>query len=277
MKVIALFILIFSGFATANDKPIRIITLAPHLTEMVFSAGAGDLLVGVVKNSDYPQQAKKLPIIGQHKNVNFEAIIKLNPTLIISWKHSSSAQEIANLKRLGIEVWQTEIKHLTDIPKQIKAIGKKTKRVNIANQEANKLNKILNQLSLSQKKISPELKTKVFYQVWGSPLYTVGKNQFITQAIELCDATNIFGKHPLPAPEVNIESIIKENPDLIILGGNKDRQNQWHKNWLQYPIINAVKNKQIIKIDNSVYQRPTARFIKAIPSLCKNIYPKLHY
>ncbi len=251
-----------------KTKP-RLITLAPHLTEMVYSAGAGNLLVATVNYSDYPKIANKLPIVGDYNQIHIEQIIKLKPSLIIAWKSGNTPQDIQRLKKLGFNVWQTEIKQLSDIPSQIQQIGKKTNQQITANKIAQQLQQILT--TTKQQYQTTTSKPTVFYQIWDKPLYTVGKNQFISQAIQLCGATNLFEQINILAPQVSTEAVIKQNPDLIILGGNQQKQSQWQKNWQQYPTISAVKNKHIIKIKNSLYQRPTARFIKAIPQLCKQI------
>jgi len=269
--IIGLLLIVNSVYCFSETSKPRIITLAPHLTEMVFSAGAGDFLVGVVSYSDYPEQAKTITNIGNYNAINVEAILKQKPTLVLAWDSGDTAKEIDKLEQLGIEVWRTEVGNLSDIPKQIKQIGKRVNRAEIANIEADKLVDILNKLS--QKKDNPKPKT-VFYQVWQKPLHTVGKNQFITQAIELCGAKNIFGHLELPAPKVSIESVLKYDPNIIILGGRKSLQTSWLKKWQKYPSLTAVKKNQIIMVENSVYQRPTARFIRAIPALCRNIYSK---
>ncbi len=261
----------FSSLVFSADKSPRIVSLAPHLTEMIFSAGAGDLLVGVVSYSDFPELAKSIHNIGQYSAINIEEIIKLNPSLIIAWKSGDTAKELNKLEQLGFKVWLTEVENLSDIPKQIKQIGQKTNRTTIANKEAEKLTRILDALANKKHKKAPKT---VFYQVWQKPLYTVGKNQFITQAIELCGAINVFGHLSLPAPKVSVEAVIKHNPDVILLGGRKQLQASWQEKWQEYPSLSAVKNEHIIKMEDSVYQRPTARFIKAIPALCANIYPK---
>lgn len=269
-SLITLTLLVNSTCSFSEPQP-RIISLAPHLTEMIFSAGAGDLLVGVVSYSDYPEQAKSIANVGQYNSINIEAILKQKPTLIIAWQSGDTTKEINKLEQLGIEIWRTEVNKLSDIPKQIKQIGQRTNRSEIANREANKLTVILDKLSAQPTRQNPKT---VFYQVWKKPLYTVGKNQFISQAIKLCGAKNIFEHINQPAPEVSIESVIKHNPDMILLGGRQELQTQWRQDWQKYSSISAVKNKRIINVENSVYQRPTARFIKAIPALCQNIYSK---
>ncbi len=264
-------IFLLPNFAHSNENNIRLISLSPHLTEMVFSAGAAHLLVGVVNFSDYPKQATKLPIVGDFNKVSIEQIIKLQPSLILSWKSGNSLQDINKLKKLGFNVWQTEITELADIPLQIQAIGKKTKQEDTANKVATNLKQILKEV---RQQYIKNTKITTFYQVWNNPLYTVGKNQFISQAIELCGGINIFSNIDILAPQVSIEAIIEKNPELIILGGSTKLQKNWLYKWQRYPIINAVKNNNIIKVDSSILQRPTARFINYLPFLCKNMHKK---
>jgi len=269
LTFLCLFLVIFHAVSkNGNSSAIRIVTLAPHLTEMVYSAGAGHLLVGRDSNSDYPADSLKIPSVGHFNSINIEQIIKLNPTVVLSWKSNNNSKEIKKLGAMGINVIQTEIYSLKDIPEQIITIGKLTGHEKLASKKANSLRKIINELS--EKKSSIPTK-KVFYQIWDQPIYTVGKNQFVSQAIKLCGAKNVFGDHTILAPKVSIEAVIKKNPDIILLGGNQKQHNRWKSNWLNYPSITAVKQNRFINIDNSVFQRPTERFIRTIPALCKSL------
>lgn len=274
MKIILFLLvwLLFSPLLKASEN-IRIVTLAPSLTEMVYSAGAGDLLVGVVSYSDYPKEALSLPLVGNYKTINMEQIIHLNPTLILAWESGNTLKDIQQLRKLGYPVVVTEIKNLADIPNQIEKIGQLTHRQTTAKQMATKLRAVLLKLKKQQPKTKP---TRTFYQVWDKPLYTINGKQFIGQGITLCGGKNIFENLPALAPQVSIESVIQHDPELILLGSNKNVQQNWRKSWQQYPVITAVKNNRISSLEASLYQRPTARFINALPALCRLIKETLN-
>lgn len=256
-----------AGSSTTPPKH-RIISLSPHLTELVYSAGAGQYLVGVSDYSDFPLQAKNLPSVGNSNAINIEAILALKPDLIIAWQSSSRPQDIAQLKAFGLNVWQTKITTLEDIPKLITKIGQQTNTVDVANQKAKELTQILKQLTLRYKN---KQKITAFYEVWQKPLITINGKQFISLGMNICGAKNAFADLPTLAAEINTESVIQRNPTVLLIGGQKAFQNDWKKQWLNYPFLDAVKNQQIYLLNNDLYQRPTARFIENLPDLCKLI------
>ena len=106
-----------------NNPAQRIISLAPHAVENIFSAGAGDKLVGVMAYSNFPDAAKTLPIIGSYESINFEKIIELNPDLIIAWESGNSDTSIKRLQELGFTVYIDHPTSLKDVAKSIRDIG----------------------------------------------------------------------------------------------------------------------------------------------------------
>jgi len=246
----------------------RIISLAPHITELVYSAGAGEKLVGVVEHSDFPMAARKLPIVGNSTTINIESIIKLAPDLIIAWKSGNRIQDIERLQSLGFGVWQTEIHQLEDIPNFIKTIGEKAGTIKTAHLKSSEL---LNILKSTKRKYLNQMAINAFYEIWHQPLMTMNGKQFISLALETCQANNIFSDLPLLASEVNLESVIQRDPQVILLGGESAFQESWYQDWLRYTELKAIKNQQIYKLDNDKYQRPTARLIEVLPELCKTI------
>ena len=272
---ITLFFAVTTGFgfsATYAEPAQRIISLAPHLTEMVYSAGAGDKLVGVVNYSDFPEDALSKPIVGSYNAINIERIIELQPDLILSWQSGNRLQDNQRLQdlqqQLGFTVIESEVKKLSDIPRLIKQIGQLAGTETIAQKQAEELQEKLADIKANYADRQP---VSVFYQIWNKPLITPGKNQFITQGIELCGAQNIFNDIGSLTGQVAVETVLLRNPQVLLLGGRKEMQREWIKSWQTYKQITAVANKQIFMLNNDLYQRPTARFINALPALCQQI------
>ncbi|WP_232504012.1 cobalamin-binding protein [Thiomicrospira microaerophila] len=257
---------------TLQAQPIetaqRIISLAPSLTELVYSAGAGAQLVGVVHYSDYPEDALNKPRIGRYNALNFERIIELNPDLILAWASGNKPQDIARLQHMGFKVLVRDTQKLADIPRLIAEIGHLTGNSYTANAEAQRLKDQLSQLSQDYQHASP---IRVFYQVWHQPLITVNGEQFIGQAIRLCGGVNIFADQAALAPQVSREAVIKANPNLILLGGMGDMQQAWLGHWQAIPFLQASQNQHITSLNADQYQRPTARLIDGLASLCQLI------
>lgn len=257
-------LLIWSPLALAE----RVISLAPHLTEMMYSAGAGSQLVGVVEYSDFPPEAKTLPLVGGYSNPNYEKILSLKPDVVLFWQNGNQTKTIQRLKQLGIDVIGFQDQTLDAIPETILKLGKRFGTQSHATPIAQALKK---QLSELRETYQQQSKVTTFYQIWDKPLITVGRHQFIDEAITLCGGQNIFNDQTQPAPQVSLESVLKRNPQIILLGGQKNIQTTWQKHWQQYPQLQAVKNHQIHKLNADLYQRPTARLINALPALCETL------
>lgn len=259
-------LLLSNGINAASYQ--RVITLSPHLTEMVYSAGAGSKLVGAIAYSNYPASAKTLPVVGTYNTLNLEKIIQLNPDLILAWQSSNQPKALERLQQLGFKVELFEPRKLSDIPRDIKRIGTLLNTSQIAELTANQL---ITTLKTIKRQYQGLTKVRFFYQIWDDPMMTVNGKVFISQAIETCGAENIFAQQKILAPEVDTETVLKRNPDVILLGGEDTVQKVWYQNWLKWSHINAVKNKQIYLINTNHFQRPTARLINHLPELCQRI------
>ncbi len=251
----------------------RIIALSPHLTEMVATAGGLDQLVGVVSYSDYPQAAQKLPLVGSYNAINFEAILQLQPDIILAWQGGNRNQDIIRLKQLsqqlGFKLFLSHPQKLQDIPQEIKAIGKLIGTEKTAQVHAQTLLQILN---TQQQRYAKVPWVTAFYEIWHHPLMTINGQHFISQAMAVCHAKNSFADLKPIAGEVSIEAVIQRNPDIILLGGDQQKQQRWLTDWQRrYPIIKAVKQHHLIPLNADLYQRPTARLIQALPQLCQKI------
>lgn len=246
----------------------RIVSLAPHITEMLFSAGAGDKVVGVVSYSDYPQAALQIDNVGSYHSTNIEKIIQLNADLVIAWKSGNRPQDIARLQQLGLKVIFSEPRALKDIPTEIRSLGRQLGTQKIADKTADQLEQQLNEL---QDTYQSRPAVSAYYQIWNKPMMTINGQQFISQALQICGAQNIFSDLLTLTPEVDIESVIHQNPSVIFLGGQKSMQPSWLAEWQNWKNIHAVREQYIFPLEIDIFQRPTERFIKGIESLCQKV------
>ena len=254
-----------------QGKPLKhkkVVSLAPHITELLYSAGAGEHIVGVVEFSNFPEAAKSKPIIGNYHGINIEKLLQLNPDIIIAWDGGSRLQDIEKLKRLGFNVIFSNPRSLNDISAEITKFATLLGTQKVAMPTIQRIDKTLLNLQMTY---ANKDKIGVFYQIWQRPLMTINKKQFISQAIELCGARNVFSDLPLLAAEVNIESVLQRNPQIILLGGEKATQETWRKDWQKIKQIEAVNNNHIYKINADLYQRPTERFVMQLEKLCQTI------
>lgn len=256
------------ALADTTTKPHRIISLAPHITEMLYTAGAGNLIVGVVSYSDYPADALNKPIIGSYNAINLEKIIELNPTLILGWKSGNQPKDLERLMSLGFKVETFEVTQLDDIPQRIAQLGELTDNPLHAQQQAKQLAQTL---ATTRQRFATKQSVSAFYEIWHKPIITMNDEQFISQAMAVCGANNVYADLPKLTGEVSLESVFERNPQLILLGGQQHFQQDWLQFWQQYPSLQAVKNQQIYLLNNNLYQRPTARLINALAPLCEKV------
>mgnify|MGYP000664834320 FL=1 len=262
------------GIQHVFDQPVkRIVSLMPHATELLFEVGAGDQVVGAVKYSDYPEEAKNIPRVGGYSALNIEAIVALEPDLLIAWPEGNRNRELERLKALGLPILVSDPREFKDIANALVIYGKitgKDKEAKIALDGFNKKLKYLSDTYSSQEKVS------VFYQVWNSPLMTQNGNTFISRAIELCGGNNIFSELPMTNPQVSIESILVQNPQVIVASGMGKARPEWLDDWRQYTTLQAVQKNHLFHILPELFQRPTSRFLIGTEQLCQAMEQSRH-
>ena len=249
-----------------NEPVRRIVSLMPNATELLFEINAGDLLVGAVEYSNYPEAATRIPRVGGYGALNIEAIIALKPDLLIAWPASNRNRELDRLRELGMKIFVSDPQEFADIADSIIAYGQLTGH----NQEAQKQQLAFNEkLSYLKNEYSQREKVSVFYQVWNAPLMTQNGSTFIGRAIELCGGDNIFSDLPMANPQVNIESVLVQNPQVIVASGMGKSRPEWLDDWHQYTTLDAVKNQHLYHILPDLFQRQTSRFLIATQQLCE--------
>lgn len=252
------------------DSPVkRIISLAPHNTENLFSAGAGDLIVGTVDSSDYPAAALDIPRVGNYTQFNIEAILKLKPDLIVAWVSGNNNSSVQRLIELGLPVFFSEP---TDF---VKIISNIERFAQISGQQATAAPRLAQMRSILQtlsQQYSGKTPVRVFYQVWAQPLITLNGQHSVSRSIEICGGVNVFANEPTIAPKINIEAVIAKNPQLILLAGHDIKQaSSWVDYWNKWPAINAVRRQQLKPINADIMNRPTQRFLNGARTVCKLI------
>ncbi|MFT6053041.1 MAG: iron complex transport system substrate-binding protein [Halioglobus sp.] len=247
----------------------RIVALAPHIVENTFSAGAGDKLVGVVSYSDYPTEAKSIPLVGSYKSFSAETIVALKPDLIIAWGSGNGMNKIAILEKLGIPVFISDPHDLDDVARAIRDIGTLAGSQTISEREATRVESALSDLRDKYQTKTPH---SVFYQVWNDPIQTINGEHLISKLLSLCGGYNIFDDALSLAPKVNVESILQRNPDAIVASGMGVARPDWLDVWKQYPSLSAVKNNALFFVHPDHIQRPTARIVLGAQSLCEQLH-----
>ena len=256
-----------AGFRVELAQPARrIVSLAPHVTEMLFAAGAGQWIVGAVSFSDYPPQAEEIPRVGSYNAMDLEAIIAKQPDLVVAWGSGNPARIIDKLKQLGVNVYITEPQRLALIPDDIERLGRLTGQAETAAAAARQFRQRLRQLQENRPTGVP---VRVFYQIWDRPLMTIGGQQMISEVLSLCGGRNIFADLNGLAPQIDLESVLAANPEAIIFATAQDRVPQWRQSWLRWPQLEAVRRDNVFALNPDLLHRHGPRIIEGAEALCQ--------
>jgi iron complex transport system substrate-binding protein len=247
--------------------PQRIISLTPHLTELLFAVGAGEQVVGVDSASDYPEAARTLPRVGDYSRINFERVLALKPDLVIAWMGGNRAADIHALKQMGLPVLQTQATRLDDVARLLRLIGQASGHAGEGEAAALDFSKRLAALQVPIRHAPP---ADVFYEVWNRPLMTVGGTHWISDALMLCGARNIFADLHALAPVVSLEAVLRRAPAIIVSGSDApDVRQQWQR----FASLPAVRKQAFVRVDADRLHRLTPRLVEGVAELCAAIGP----
>jgi len=246
----------------------RIVSLAPHVTENLFAAGAGAQVVGTVDYSDYPEAAKKIPRVGGYSRLDLEAIAALKPDLIIAWQSGNAPGHVAKLQGLGIPVFISQPNHIEDVAAQLEKFGQLAGTDQVAKAEANRFRQRLAEL---RRQYGSRPKVRTFYQIWQQPLMTVGKEQIIADAIRLCGGENVFDNLSQMAPKVSEEAVLAANPEAIVASGMGESRPDWLDDWKRWKQLAAVARNNLFFVPPELIQRHSPRLLEGAARLCEHL------
>jgi iron complex transport system substrate-binding protein len=246
----------------------RIVSLAPHMTETLFAAGAGAQIVGTVDYSDYPEAAKKIPRVGGYSRFDLEAVAAHKPDLIVAWYSGNAPAHIEKLQAMGYPIYISQPNHIADIATEIERLGQLAGTSATAQATAAAFRERLASITARYSK-RPVVRT--FYQIWKQPLMTIGKNQIISDVIRLCGGENVFGQMDQMAPNVTVEAVIATNPEAIIASGMGDSRPEWLDDWKRWTSIEAVKRDNLFFVPPELIQRHTPRLLDGTERLCQHL------
>ena len=246
----------------------RIVTLAPHMAETVFAAGAGEKLVGAVEYSDYPAAARKVRRVGGYSRLDLEIIAALKPDLIIAWQSGNAPAHIEKLRALGFPVYVSQPERIEDVASEIERIGRLAGSSRVADPLAAKLRQRLADL---RKNYSERPPVRTFYQIWKQPLVTIGGQQIISSVIRLCGGENVFARLETLAPTVTVEAVIAANPEAIIASGMDEARPEWLDDWRRWTSMSAVARDNLYFVPPELIQRHTPRLLDGAEQLCQHL------
>jgi iron complex transport system substrate-binding protein len=256
------------GNAVTLQQPARrIVSIAPHVTELLFAAGGGERIIGAVSYSDYPEAAKRIARVGSNREIDIERIIAMKPDLIVAWMHGGYERQIDMLRTLGIPIFHSEPHKLDGIPDTLLRLGQLMGTNSVAQPAAAELRRKL--AALAQYSVRPPV--RVFYQVWDKPLYTLNGGHIVSEALRLCGGENIFANMKVTAPVVGLENVLQEDPEVVFSTSEKLSKEGGVAIWRQYPTLKAVRNGNLFILDGDLVNRSGPRLIDGAAAICEKL------
>ncbi len=244
----------------------RIVTLAPFLTELAFSAGAGPRVVGVSAHSDFPAEARSLPQVASAVALSVESVAALRPDLVLAWQDSIRAEDVERLAPFGIVVFVAQARRLDDVPRLLDVIGRLAGRdvSGVAREYRAALARLRREHEHAQR-------IPVLLEVWHRPLTTIAGAHWMNEALALCGADNAFSDLPGVAPVIPWEQVYARDPSAIVGAGSAASAAAFAANWSERASLGAVKRSRMVFVDADTIQRPTLRLALGVGQLCAGL------
>jgi iron complex transport system substrate-binding protein len=266
-------------FRSINRKIIpkdyqRIIAFAPNITEILFTLGLGDRIIGVTQHCNFPPEALSKPRVGSYVDLNIEKILSLKPDLVIATADGNERGSVERLLGFGIPVLVTNPKNLNQVYETIRVIGWVTKKEDKAEILVRSLKQRADRII---KACSGLPHPRVFLQINENPLITVGKETFHNNLIQLAGGINISGEEAIKYPTYSLEQVLRLNPEVILItsmerGAVAELKK---KRWEQWRQLSAVSHHRIYILDSDLLDRPSPRLVDGLEALARAIHPEL--
>lgn len=252
------------GVIISLERPAqRVATLAPHLAEIAFAAGAGARLAGVSSFSHHPPEVSWLPVVASHGRVDIERLISLRPDLVLAWQSGNSPLQLDRMKRIGVRVFVTEVRVLADIPRIVRLVGVLAGSGATAETRARQLE---NEIADLRERHAGAPPVAVFLEIWHRPMLTVNGAHLISDALRVCGGRNVFAAARTLTPLVSREEVLHARPEAIVTGSFGS---EVPHAWRGLDPVPAVRSRRIHVIDPDLLHGQGPRAIEGVRALCE--------
>lgn len=248
-------------------EPMRIVSLAPNITEILAAVGHLDRLVGVTQHCNWPEQVRSMPKVGTFWQPDLEAIVAARPQLVIGLDIPSHRLISTRLERLGYRCLLVRLDRLNDLYQAIQTIGQQT----CCQMQAQALCRQLQVRTAGSIIRSSGSRPKVLFVVQRTPLRVAGQDTFINDAIELAGGRNAIGPTPYKYPPIGAEQLVAARPDAIVEACAGMSSDQADRFWRRFQDLPAVRNGRIYQIDQDLISRLGPRIADGIEQIARFI------
>lgn len=256
-----------------EKMPTRIVSLAPSNTELLYGLGLGERVVGIDDFSNFPEEAKQKEKIGGYSTTNLEKVVSLSPDLVLA-AGITSKQLITSMESRGLTVLQLNPSNLAGVAANMKLLGQVAGVPEKGEAAATDFQKKLDEIATKVKANSA--RPRVFYEL-DPTLFTVGPGSFIDDMLQKAGGQNIVTDATNPYPQLNQETVISKDPEVILIGDDSGGQSTVDKILTRpgWSNISAVKNKRIVTLNADLVNRPGPRAALGVEAIAKGLYPEL--
>ncbi len=258
---------------TVSDGPMRVVSLAPSLTEIVFALGRGDWLVGVTDFCDYPPEARSKPKIGGPMTPDLERVVRLQPDLALATAEGNPRDVVAQLARLHIPVFAVKPEGYAGVLASVEAMGRALR----VEEEATALvQEIQGRVAAIRRAVAGRPHPRVLYLVWTDPLIAAGPATYIHDLIEMAGGDNVVREASVPYPRLSWEEIVRSAPEVILVAshGNGSDQPWIGEVWRGWQSVPAVRSGRVIGVPGDTIHRPGPRVVEGVERLARAIHPE---
>lgn len=253
---------------TLQQPARRIISMSPHVTELLFAVGGGSRIVGAMNFSDYPEAARRIPLVGSNSQIDMERAVALKPDLLIVWQSGNTARQLEQLRQLGVPVFFSEPRRLDDVATSLTRFGQLLGTEVQAQRAAASYRAQIGALAARHSK-RPNV--RVFYQIWDKPVYTLSGDHMVSDAIRLCGGENIFAGLKVKAPSVSIEAVMQANPEAILGDEQHGPDDAGITIWKPYKTMTAVARGNLFTLNSELLTRSGPRLPQGVSQLCERL------
>jgi iron complex transport system substrate-binding protein len=253
------------------EPPLRMVSLSPGATEMLFAADAGAQLIATVEYSDEPPAARAVPRVGDVAAIDMERLVALRPEVVVAWPAGGNPAQREKLGALGIPIYDQQVERLADLPGSLRRLGALAGTQAAAERAARALEVRLAALARTYGAGVGGTRPSVLLEVWNRPIYTVGGRHLMSDALAVCGARNVFGDLPEPGPLIDIEAVIARNPDIILAAAPPGEGAAWVADWQRFPTLAAVRSHRVVSFEDQALSRLGPSVVDATEELCRTI------
>jgi len=252
--------------------PLRIVSLSPGATEMLFAAGAGGQVIATVEYSADPPAARRIPRIGDVTAIDMERLVALHPDVVVAWPAGGNPAQRAKIAALGMTIYQQQVERLAELPGSLRRLGALAGTESIAGHAAQDLE---TRLAVLRQTYSGGAgggrRPSVLLEVWNRPIYTVGGRHLMSDALAICGARNVFADLPEASPVVDTEAVIARNPDIILAAAPPGEGAAWVADWQRFRSLAAVRSGRVVAFEDQALSRLGPSAVSATENLCRTI------